>query len=311
MLSNAQQQDALRALELMAANGLETSLVDALEAAIPLLKSDGRYVSVEAMCEAFVEAKASGWSSASLRNFRHVSTLFLERFGGRAVAEVMPHDLQGWLAERFPNAGYQAAVVRTLRPAFNYAVRQRWLTESPFVRLEKVKVRKKDAIDVFSPEEARRIMEVVPVDCKVAFALLLFAGVRPLELTRLKWGDIRDGFIHITPSVAKTQQVRNVEIEPNLAAWLAAFGGHQPSDSVCPTNWKRKSQAARAVAGVAGRQDTARHSYATYYLAKYKNADALRANMGHSRGSDMLFAHYRAAATPSQAEAYWRIFPED
>ena len=31
--------------------------------------------------------------------------------------------------------------------------------------------------------------------------------------------------------------------------------------------------------------------------------------MGHSRGSDTLFVHYRAAATPAQAEAYWNIQP--
>lgn len=311
VLSNAQQQDALRALEMLAENGLEESLVAALEAAMPLLRSDGRYVTADSLCEAFAKAKAGGWSAASVRNFRHVSTLFLESFGGRAVADILPQDLQGWLAERFANAGYQAAVVRTLRPAFNYAVRQRWLVESPFDRIEKVKVRKKDAIDVFTPEEARRLMELAPEDCKAAYAVLLFAGVRPVELTRLTWGDVRDGFIHIMPAVAKTAQVRNVDIEPNLAAWLAAAGDHQLSDPICPPNWKRKNQETRRLAGVADRQDTARHSYATYYLAKYRNADALKANMGHSRGSDMLFAHYRAAATPAQAEAYWSILPAD
>ena len=309
ILSNAQQEDALRALELLQRHGVGGSLVEALETALPLLTSDGRHVTVEALCEAFAEAKQAGWSAASVRNFRHVSTLFLERFGGQVVAAVTAQDLQGWLAERFPSAGYQAAVVRTLRPAFNYAVRQRWLTESPFERMEAVRVRRNDGVDVFSPEEARRIMETVPVDCRAAFALLLFAGVRPQELTRLKWGDVRDGFIHITAKIAKRGQVRNIEIEPTLAAWLALEGRHAPDSPVCPANWKRKYQAARAAAGVAGRQDTARHSYATYYLAKYKNTDALKANMGHSRGSDMLFVHYRAAATPAQAEEYWSILP--
>lgn len=309
VLSNAQQEDALRALELLQRHGVGGSLVEALETALPLLTSDGRHVTVEALCEAFAAAKQAGWSVASVRNFRHVSALFLERFGGQVVAAVTAQDLQGWLAERFPSAGYQAAVVRTLRPAFNYAVRQRWLTESPFERMEAVRVRKRDAIDVFSPEEARRIMETVPVDCRAAFAMLLFAGVRPQELTRLRWGDVRDGFVHITPSIAKTGQVRNIEIEPTLAAWLARDGAQDPAAMVCPANWKRKYQAARAAAGVANRQDTARHSYATYYLAKYRNVDALKANMGHSRGSDMLFVHYRAAATPAQAEEYWSILP--
>ena len=31
--------------------------------------------------------------------------------------------------------------------------------------------------------------------------------------------------------------------------------------------------------------------------------------MGHSRSSDTLFVHYRAAATPEQAAEYWNILP--
>ena len=309
LLSNAQQADALRASELLAQHGVTSTLTDVVETALPMLTSSGRHVTVDALCKAFAEAKAAGWSIASRRNFRNVSGLFLERFGGQVVADVTAPLLQEWLAERFESAGYQAATVRTLRPAFNYAVRQGWLDASPFERLETVRVRRREGVDIFTPEEARRIMDTVPADCKVPFAILLFAGVRPQELTRLTWGAVRDGFIHITPAVAKTGQVRNVEVEPTLAAWLATAPSRAQDDSICPANWKRKYQAARAAAGVAGRQDAARHSYATYYLAKYKNADALKVNLGHSRGSDMLFVHYRAAATPAQAEAYWRILP--
>ena len=31
--------------------------------------------------------------------------------------------------------------------------------------------------------------------------------------------------------------------------------------------------------------------------------------MGHVKGSDVLMRHYRAAATPAEAEAYWSILP--
>ena len=90
-------------------------------------------------------------------------------------------------------------------------------------------------------------MDHAPDDCKTAYALLLFAGIRPVELTRLRWGAVRDGFIHLTPAVTKTAQVRNVEIEPNLAAWLAADAGHAADELICPTNWKRKNQATLAL----------------------------------------------------------------
>lgn len=308
VLSNSQLVDARRAYERLAEAGLSMSLDRAVELALPLLRASGRHVSVECLLSDFAEAKAAGWRGKTAVNFRTVARLFNEGFGSMMVAEISPKLLSGWL-ESFGRPAYAAGLVRTLRPAFSWAVRQGVIPVSPFSRMEPIRVPARQGIDVFSPEEARRLMQSAPEDCKAAFALLLFAGVRPVELTRLRWGAVRDGFIHLSPEVTKTAQVRNVEVEPNLAAWLAAAGPHAPEEPVCPVNWKRKSQATRAAAGLANRQDTARHSYATYHLAKYHDRTALEENMGHSAGSAMLMRHYRAAATPAQAEEYWGIFP--
>lgn len=144
-----------------------------------------------------------------------------------------------------------------------------------------------------------------------AIALLLFAGIRPTELTRLTWADVREEFVYVRPSVAKTQQVRNVHVEPTLAAWLALDGVRgEDVAPVCPPNWRRKREAVFKVARVQAKTDAARHSYASYYLARYKDEGALKLNLGHSRGSDTLFVHYRAAVTPADAERFWQIFPD-
>lgn len=309
LLSNSQQTDALRALEFLMQQGVSASLTEAVQLALPRLVCIGNNVTVQTLCEDFAAAKASSWSKVSARNFRNFSRLLIEAFGSKPVSALTTKELQGWLAERFPTPGYLLSAVRNLRPAFNYAVRQDIIKESPFTKLESVRARKNDGIDIFTPAEARRLMEMCPDECVPAFALLLFAGVRPAELTRLKWGNIKDGFIHITPSIAKTAQVRNIEIEPNLVSWLTYSGIHADSAPICPENWRRRRELVVKEAGLAGRKDTARHSYATYHLAKYQNTDALKSNMGHSRGSDTLFVHYRAAATPAQAEAYWNIQP--
>lgn len=309
VLSPAQIRDAVRALERLAEAGVDISLDKAVEAALPHLKSSGRHVSVNQVCREFAESKAATWSATSRRNFATISKLFLEAFDGVAVADVTGRKLESWLSARFPSAGYKANAMRTLRPAFSYAVRQDLIAANPFEKVEQVRTRTLEGVDVFTPQEARRLMESAPADCVAAFALLLFAGIRPAELTRLTWGNIRDSFIHITPSIAKTAQVRNVEIEANLAAWLSSTGKHEPTEKICPPRWLRKRQETVKTAGLQGRTDTARHSYATYYLAKYKNTDELKANMGHSRGSDTLFIHYRAAVTPQAAEDYWSIYP--
>ena len=312
VLSNAQQVDAQRALERLAAAGLrEVSLMQAVEAALPVLCSQGVAMKVEVLCEEFAAAKAASWSAVSKRNFATVSKLFLAEFVGRDVREVSARDLEGWLSARFPSAGYKANVIRTLRPAFSYALRQDYIVASPFEKLERVRVRANDGVEVYSPSEVGRIMQAAPVDCVGAFALLLFAGIRPTELTRLKWGDVREEFVHVRPSVAKTQQVRNVHVEPTLAAWLALDGVRGGDDApICPPNWLRKRQAVLKVAGVQRGADAARHSYASYWLAMFKDEGALKLNLGHSRGSDTLFVHYRAAVSPAEAEAFWAVLPQ-
>jgi len=300
VLTNAQTTDAMRALERLAEHGLTCTLDKAVEVALPHLLASGRHVTAEQLCKEFAVSK---------RNFATISKLFLAEFEGRAIADISGRDMEAWLSARFPSAGYKANALRTIRPAFSWAVRQDLLQTSPFEKVEQVRTRTHDGIDIFTPTEAARLMDCAPADCIAAFALLLFAGVRPAELTRLTWANIRDGFIHITPTIAKTQQVRNIEMEPTLAAWLACTGPHLPEDSICPPNWLRKRQEAVKAAGLQGRTDTARHSYATYHLARHKDVNALKANLGHSKGSDTLFIHYRAAATPADATCYWAILP--
>lgn len=310
VLSNHQLVDARRAIERLAEAGVSISLDRAIELALPLLKASGGQITVSQLLADFMTLKQASWRPHTTKNFRQAAKLMSQTLGEIRLTEVTAPKLQEWLNECNEKPAYQASLVRTLRPAFSYAVRQGMLPESPFSRLEPIKVPVRAGVDVLTPYEAAVLMRAAPADCKAAFALLLFAGVRPLELMKLRWGDIRDGYIHITPEIAKTSQVRNIEIEPNLAEWLDSCGFHSTDTPICPANWKRKSQITRRITRLGNRQDVARHSYATYHLAKYRDRAALEVNLGHSSGSAMLFRHYRAAATPEQAAEYWNILPE-
>ena len=311
LLSNAQQDDALRAINFLVENNIDISLFDLAQKALPLLSSSGLNMPLSTLFADFATTKAAIWSPVSFRNFKNVTGLLLAAFGDVSVSEITTRSLQNWLSSRFEKPGYRMNTIRTLRPAFNYAVRQGIIPESPFTKLEQIRIKAREEIDIFSPAEARRLMASAPQDCRAAYAVLLFAGVRPAELTRLTWANIREEYIHLTPSITKTAQARNIEIEPTLAAWLSAAGPHADNEPICPANWKRKNQATRAAAGLSNRPDTARHSYATYHLAIHQNTESLKINMGHSRNSDTLFVHYRAAATPATAAEFWNILPEN
>ena len=307
-LSNAQVRDAQRALERLSEAGLDLTLDKAIELALPALKAAGRAITVDQLFSDFAAAKANDWSEASKKSFATSAKSFLRRWTGHMVSAIDSDELEAWYEVTFSSSGYRAHEIRTIRPAFSWAVRRKMIKESPFSRMEGVKVKRKPIV-IYSPDEAARLMAACPMDARAAFALLLFAGVRPKELTRLTWKNIRDGYIHITADIAKTQQVRNIELEPNCCAWLESTGEHEPDTPICPPDWVRRARAIRAAAGVHSLPDTPRHSYASYHYAAHKDTATLKSNMGHAPNSDTLFIHYRAAATPRDAQRYWAIQP--
>lgn len=308
-LSAAQEADARSALAILANRGCDMTLVAFIEKALPLMQLPSARMTVADLIAEFAKVKEERWSALSKRNFRFYGAKFAAGFGEEVLGGISAPAIEEWLDYAYPTAGARAAAIRTLRPAFSYAVRRSYLSASPFDKLERVHIARDRAIDIYTPEEARRLMDCAPEDCKVAFALLLFAGVRPNELRQLCWGDIREDFVHISARAAKTAQARNVDILPTLAAWLTRAGAHATVDTIVPSNWRRKFDAARRAAGLTGRPDAARHSFASYLLAATRDENAVKVALGHSRNSGMLFVHYRAAATKEAAAAYWDILP--
>lgn len=306
-LSAAQNADARRALALLGSSGVQATLEEAVRLALPMLERE-RGMTVEQLLQEFERVRTPSWRSRTLRNFRGAAASMLSALGSEPLQRLTGQKISQWL-ETVEGSTSRAHLRRTLEPAFNYAVRQSILPASPWAVIEKDKAQRNTSIDILKPAEAEWLMEVAPEDCKPAYALLLFAGVRPRELTRLRWGDVKDGFLHVSTGAAKTRSARNIEISENLQAWLEAAGPHATKDLIVPPNWKRKDQSTRKAADIANRPDVCRHSFASYHLAAGNDENGTKAAMGHTRGSDTLFVHYRAAVTRKEAAAYWSITP--
>jgi integrase len=54
--------------------------------------------------------------------------------------------------------------------------------------------------------------------------------------------------------------------------------------------------------------NAARHSFASYYLAAFKDPKKLSLELGHAR-PDTLFRHYRELVKPDKARQFWRVVP--
>ena len=88
-------------------------------------------------------------------------------------------------------------------------------------------------------------------DCVAAVALLLYAGIRPREVRRLRWRDIdlAENCVTIRSLCSKTGGVRHVEICRPLKTILSRSRPEVCERAVCPPNWPRRWKLIRDARG--------------------------------------------------------------
>lgn len=261
-------------------------------------------------------------SERYVKTVHRLMAIMREALGSIETDRLTPTEFVEFLDSHFKTSVQWNNALRTIRPMFSYGIRMEMCTRNPGKNLQLKKVHL-EAPRILTAEQAKLLLtscenysgdknipHYIRVDCRHALpavAIMLFAGVRPTEITRLKWGDIdvKKRYIYISPKTGKTPHARYIHIENNLLAFLSSVD-HKAKDSIVPENWPKKWQAVRKMAGIGDMQDVCRHSYASYWLAKWENMDTLLQNMGHTT-SMMTLRHYRAAATKEDAHEFWSI----
>jgi integrase len=215
---------------------------------------------------------------------------FAAAFGDRNLATITGEEIKRWLDATFPDAVTRANTRRVLVNFFNIAQAKKFTGSNPAAE---TRVRKEAAreIGILTPVEVGALLEHSTTDILPYFCIGAFAGIRPEELQRLEWSDFRwkQGILRIRAEVSKVGAARNVRIEPNLSAWLAPY--RLSSGRICPAGWREQFRATRAAAGIGTwPHDCLRHSFATYWLEKHKDAPALALEMGNS--VEVILRHY-------------------
>lgn len=198
-----------------------------------------------------------------------------------------------------------------LHGLFAHAVRNGWCDTNPVATLPQESVEEAE-IHPLTAAELRRLLHTAqhPAhrDCMPALGLMLWAGVRPAEITRLTWADINqaEGIITLHPRQSKTGGCRHITLYPVLQRWLQRCGCHREGP-LCPPNWLRRWRALRRRAGLLPwRQDVLRHTYASYHAKRFRHFPMLQAEMGH-RSAELLRTRYLnlQGITAATAEAFW------
>lgn len=236
----------------------------------------------------------------SLRDIRYLGRRLLRtcpEMAKRDFASISLSDCEQWLEETFTTPS-QFNKGRTLMHAlFHFACCREWCSRNPVHYLTKKRLIEQE-IKPLSIQQSHNLITQSKVQhhgaCAPATAILLWAGLRPTELKRLRWRDIdlEEKIITIRPECSKTGGTRQVDICRALHNFLKAYAKTE-NEYIAPSNWRNKWKSIRDAAGFKGRwvQDVLRHTYASYHAKRYKNMPLLQLNMGH-RDHSLLRARY-------------------
>lgn len=321
-ISASLAEDAAKAAELLKPYGI--TLAESASAWVEAHEARSKSVTFAELWKQHLELK-DGYSDSYHNSMRRVSDAVMQPIGKTLVSELEPVAIERLLAKKFKTPTYFNLARRTLRPAFSLAVKRGYCSANPFERIDKRKTAVKE-IEVVSVAEMKAVLNgcsdhrknealhesyrVDCSDCKIPFAIMAFAGVRPAEIERLEWHDVNveEKTIRIRGKHAKTRSARVIDVEDNLAEWLATVPKAERSGNVICSNWARKYKTVRKVAKIYDRNDVLRHSFASYHLAAFGDVNKTRAAMGHET-RDMLFDHYRVVVRKPDAIKFWSIRP--
>ncbi len=222
-------------------------------------------------------------------------------FAGAQFAEISLADCERWLGECFSTASQFNKGRTMLHGLFEFAMRREWCDRNvvklvPRKRVVEQEIRALEMPDIQRLVRVSEQPEFAP--CAAGVALMLWAGLRPTEVRRLRWRDVdlAEKCITVRAECSKTGGVRQVDICRALEARLSRLRRHHLPDEhalICPPDWQPRWRKIRNAAGFAGRwvQDVLRHTFASYHAKHYKNMALLQWNMGH-RDQNLLRSRY-------------------
>lgn len=257
----------------------------------------------------------------TLQEISSIARTLMRRCPGlryRKIRSISSNDCRNYLYKAFSSERQRHKARLIMSGIFTIACNRGWCAENPIRKVESPALREHE-IKALSTEQINRLLHTASrqqyLECLPMIGLMLYAGVRPYEATRLSWGDIcmDEKVISIKPCHSKTGGARHVSIMPPLEKILRHFShGKQADDRISPKCWQRKWKELRKDAGWDSPdkpwvQDCLRHTFASYHAKYFRDYQRLQWEMGH-HSSALLRTRYlnMNGVTRQNAETFWR-----
>ena len=264
--------------------------------------------------EYFLNCEKRNLRQNTIDGYIKMISIFQRNTDVKNIAEVSKEIAKEFLNNVSSPLHYQ----RALRPLFQFCIDKGWLNENPFadVKFDRP-IKERSLAVVLSVEATKNLFANLPKEWQPEFAIMAFAGVRPMELLYnpsepkdvVKIGDIdfKNKTIRIRSSVAKTRTERLLTGLPeNIWAFLKHLQNRNKDENVAISNFYQNYKIRKTYG--AGAKDVLRHSFGSYGY-HYLGAEHVVEIMGHERGFSTFAKHYKGLSNPTDAKKYFNIFP--
>ena len=235
---------------------------------------------------------------------------FPAAFGGR-VADIEPVAIRRWIKARSDNGNTQAMYFRYARMFFGYLKANRLIADDPMGGVPAPKT--KPGRNILTPAQMKALLALdLPDHVRALLLLGGFAGLRTEEVERMEWSHVntKSGQIHVPPGAMKDSggfDQRIVDFTEPLKrrkAWLAKQSGKIIGVASETLHAHRRRACAPILAEWP--DNALRHSFATYHLARAKNAGLTAYQMGHTSAA-MVQKVYAVPAALADSKAWWAL----
>jgi integrase len=143
------------------------------------------------------------------------------KWGARRVVSITTRELR-----EIANECTDETRVKCVLALFRWFHREKIIKEDITKNVFEHPGRRVRNIKYLEPEDAHKFLDAVNPQYKAAFALSLYAGLRPFEVCRIKWGSlfIKERRITVPADVSKTWEFRSFEAEKRRFWRLKVYG---------------------------------------------------------------------------------------
>lgn len=231
--------------------------------------------------------------------------MFVDRIG---VAEI-----EQWFDQRMEALSTRKSNLGRLGAMFDLCWRRGYIKENPVLRIPAPRLEQVPP-KILVPEQAKRLLRTCRKHKPAVLPWLvlgMFAGVRPEELTKLRWRDLdlAAGLVTVDAAASKVRRRRHAPLHETAIAWLKICKPGKPDTEITPppVTLRRARHLLQEKAKLTWSHDLLRHTAASYLLALHLDAGKVASWLGNS--ARVLESRYKELVKPESCRMFWALTP--